>query len=101
MLTVMTPEARSHTTQRSVHTAQPRIPACIELPASAWGSSAGESRSGAAGDGVAGAWEGDIGESAATAGGAVKARAAARIARSDTLWNFPRGIGFLFRRQAY
>jgi hypothetical protein len=60
------------------------MPACVELAGLVWGSSTGEPISGAAGDGV-GASEGDAGVSAATAGGAVKARTAARIARIDTL----------------
>jgi hypothetical protein len=60
------------------------MPACVELPGPAFGSSAGESSSGDAGDGVTGAREGDVGESAATAGSAVKAEAKARTARIDT-----------------
>jgi hypothetical protein len=89
---VMMPEARSQITQRSVQTAQPGTPACTELPGPAWGNSGGEPRSDPAGGGFAGSLEGDVGKSAATASGAVKARAAARIARIDAVWNSPRGI---------
>jgi hypothetical protein len=95
----MMPEARSQITQRSVQTAQPGTPACTELPGPAWGNSGGEPSSGPAGGGFAGSLEGDAGVSAATASSAVKARAAARIARIDAVWNSPRRIGFLFSRE--
>jgi hypothetical protein len=70
-----TPPSRWQMMQRSVHTAQPGMPDCVEVPTPPGGRGAGESSSGVAG-GVGGG-------SAARAAAAVSATAKPAIMRID------------------
>ena len=74
------PLSRWQTTQRSVHTAHPGIPDCMEAPSGACGSS-----------GTAGA--GATGASAATAATTMTAAVRLAIVRADACENEPRGMG--------
>jgi hypothetical protein len=81
----MTPPPRWQTTQRSVHTAQPGMPDCVDAPAGPCGNS------GAAGGEATGA-------SAARAATTIMAAAKLAIERIDTCANEPCGIGLSSRR---
>ena len=81
----MTPLSRWQMTQRSVHTAQPGMPDCVDAPAGACGNS------GAAGGDATGA-------SAARAATTIMAAARLAIERIDTCVNEPCRIGVSSRR---